>query len=290
MSSSAAGNDIERLLQRLGGGGAASSSFPPEVARQANQLLRKFAIKCKPGTLGKNEVCRPAVCVELACRQCGHLGYSREALVQQSMVKEAQYRDVFRRAEHALELTSAWSAPQLAMVLGGEQAVALAQRLLGEYEARYARSLPEDRRGGPARPFAQQSLYVAAAFFLATKNLKVRARTSNWFWCLCVAWVLILHPHPPSPLPLRSKSTGSGSWSWAVLRAPSSTRCVAPCKSFAQTWWGPTLEAGVGGGGLLPPATRRAQQEAAEVAGMPRTETFSCPAKTRQSPTCCAPL
>ena len=138
-------------------------------------MLRKLAVKCKPGSLGKCEVCRPAVCVELACRQCGHLGVSREALVQQSMVKEAMYRDVFRRVEQALDLTSAWSVPQLAMVLGGEQAVKLAERILTEYQTRYSNSLQDGGRGGgQARPFAQQSLYVAAAFSLATKKLKVR--------------------------------------------------------------------------------------------------------------------
>lgn len=161
--------EVERLLLRLGG------NFPAEVGRQANQLLRKLAVKCKPGSLGKCEVCRPAVCVELACRQCGHLDVSRDALVQQSMVKEAMYRDVFRRVEQALDLTSAWSVPQLAMVLGGEQAVKLAERILSEYQTRYSNSLQDGGRGGgQARPFAQQSLYVAAAFFLATKKLKVR--------------------------------------------------------------------------------------------------------------------
>lgn len=163
-------SEVERLLQRVVPGG----NFA-EVARLANQLLRKLAVKCKPGSLGKCEVCRPAVCVELACRQCGHLGVSREALVQQSMVKEAMYRDVFRRVEQALDLTSAWSVPQLAMVLGGEQAVKLAERILSEYQTRYSNSLQDGGRGGgQARPFAQQSLYVAAAFFLATKKLKVR--------------------------------------------------------------------------------------------------------------------
>ena len=39
--------EVERLLARIGGG------FPPGVAREANQLLRKLAVKMKPGTLGK---------------------------------------------------------------------------------------------------------------------------------------------------------------------------------------------------------------------------------------------
>ncbi|GAB5033566.1 origin recognition complex subunit 6-like [Nannochloropsis oceanica] len=160
---------VECLLLRLGG------NFPAEVGRLANQLLRKLAVKCKPGSLGKFEVCRPAVCVELACRQCGYLSVSRDSLVQQSMVKEAMYRDVFRRVEQALSLTSAWSVPQLAMVLGGEQAVKLAECILSEYQKRYNNSLQDGGRGGgQARPFAQQSLYVVAAFFLATKKLKIK--------------------------------------------------------------------------------------------------------------------
>jgi len=103
------------------------------------------------------------------------------------MVKEAMYRDVFRRVEQALSLTSAWSVPQLAMVLGGEQAVKLAECILSEYQKRYNNSLQDGGRGGgQARPFAQQSLYVVAAFFLATKKLKVRklilpASTGNEF-------------------------------------------------------------------------------------------------------------
>ncbi len=89
----ASATEVERLLARVGG------SFPPAVAREANQLLRKLAVKVKPGTLGKvspcgagwgwykrqgrasyhpsahppihptqHEVCRPAVAVALACR------------------------------------------------------------------------------------------------------------------------------------------------------------------------------------------------------------------------------
>lgn len=181
---------VECLLLRLGG------NFPAEVGRLANQLLRKLAVKCKPGSLGKCEVCRPAVCVELACQQCGHLGVSRELLVQQSMVKEAMYRDVFRRVEQALSLTSAWSVSQLAMVFGGEQAVKLAERILTEYQTRYSNSLQDGGRGGgQARPFAQQSLYVVAAFFLATKKLKVRKLIQPVFWrdelCICLT---LFHP------------------------------------------------------------------------------------------------
>lgn len=39
--------EVERLLGRVGG------EFPPAVAREANQLLRKLAVKMKPGSLGK---------------------------------------------------------------------------------------------------------------------------------------------------------------------------------------------------------------------------------------------
>lgn len=39
--------EVERLLVRIGG------EWPPAVAREANQLLRKLAVKMKPGTLGK---------------------------------------------------------------------------------------------------------------------------------------------------------------------------------------------------------------------------------------------
>jgi len=87
------------------------------------------------------------------------------------MVKETSYRDVLRRAEHALELTASWSAPQFALVLGGEQAVPLAERTLAEYQNRYRSSLQGG--GGEARLLSQQSLYVGAAFFLAAKKLKV---------------------------------------------------------------------------------------------------------------------
>lgn len=43
--------EVERLLAKVGGG------FPPAVAREAHQLLRKLAVKMKPGTLGKVRVC-----------------------------------------------------------------------------------------------------------------------------------------------------------------------------------------------------------------------------------------
>lgn len=216
--------EVERLLLRLGG------NFPAEVGRQANQLLRKLAVKCKPGSLGKCEVCRPAVCVELACRQCGHLGVSRDALVQQSMVKEAMYRDVFRRVEQALDLTSAWSVPQLAMVLGGEQAVKLAERIQTEYQTRYSNSLQDGGRGGgQARPFAQQSLYVAAAFFLATKKLKVSDTILGETNKNC-AYLFYYFNHT-----LRSRSTRRSCWTGPVPKRKSSPRSARPCKTCART-------------------------------------------------------
>lgn len=39
--------EVERLLGRVG------VEFPTAVAREANQLLRKLAVKMKPGSLGK---------------------------------------------------------------------------------------------------------------------------------------------------------------------------------------------------------------------------------------------
>lgn len=114
----------------------------------------------------QHEVCRPAVAVELACRcvcvhacmgthlplppfpltppstqcptpknsVCQHHIYPRAALVAQSMVKEGTYKDVLRRAEQALDLRATYTPRQLSVVLGGEQAVDLAERLLGAYE------------------------------------------------------------------------------------------------------------------------------------------------------------
>lgn len=65
---------------------------------------------------------------------CHHHAYPRAALVAQSLVKEATYREVLRRAEQALDLRAAFTPQQLAVVLGGEQAAGLAERILRAYE------------------------------------------------------------------------------------------------------------------------------------------------------------
>lgn len=65
---------------------------------------------------------------------CHHHTYPRAALVAQSMVKEAVYKDVLRRAEQALDLRASYSPRQLAVVLGGEPAADLAERMLRAYE------------------------------------------------------------------------------------------------------------------------------------------------------------
>lgn len=52
------------------------------------------------------------------------------------MVKEAVYKDVLRRAEQALDLQASYTPRQLAVVLGGEPAADLAERLLRAYEVR----------------------------------------------------------------------------------------------------------------------------------------------------------
>lgn len=65
---------------------------------------------------------------------CHHHAYPRAALVAQSMVKEAVYKDVLRRAEQALDLRASYTPRQLAVVLGGEPAADLAERLLRAYE------------------------------------------------------------------------------------------------------------------------------------------------------------
>lgn len=55
------------------------------------------------------------------------------------MVKEAVYKDVLRRAEQALDLRASYTPRQLAVVLGGEPAADLAERLLRAYEVREGR-------------------------------------------------------------------------------------------------------------------------------------------------------
>lgn len=70
-------------------------------------------------------------------RICNHVDYSREALIQQSSVKEVLFREALRKAEEALGLQCVHNVEQLVIKMGGaEHVVEPAKRLLAEFQVR----------------------------------------------------------------------------------------------------------------------------------------------------------
>mmetsp|Transcript_9437 Transcript_9437/g.28399 ORF Transcript_9437/g.28399 Transcript_9437/m.28399 type:complete len:286 (-) Transcript_9437:1868-2725(-) len=142
----------------------------PKVVLKAEELVRLSTTRCPPGTLRQGELCRQAVCFELACNMLG-TPVNHGAIVLHSGVKEPVYNKSLALMQKLLGIKNRVSAKDLCVQFGCVRLEQTTQQVLSQYKERYLRGLsPADRM---AADFSRPT-FVAAAFFLAARKAKLR--------------------------------------------------------------------------------------------------------------------
>mmetsp|Transcript_32012 Transcript_32012/g.38754 ORF Transcript_32012/g.38754 Transcript_32012/m.38754 type:complete len:295 (+) Transcript_32012:361-1245(+) len=160
--------DIAGILQRLALKDAA-------VANKANELLRLANIRFTGGGLGQGEVCKSAVCVELACGLL-QLSVDRARIVRFCGAPEKVYANTLAILQGALKIKPKLDIRQLAVQFGCARIVPIIQKTLSTYRERFVASLPEERR---AHADFRRPVFLACALYLTARKHKLKVERAK---------------------------------------------------------------------------------------------------------------
>ncbi|KAG2484743.1 hypothetical protein HYH03_016490 [Edaphochlamys debaryana] len=136
---------------------------------RAGELLRLLKVKF-PGSLGQGEICRPAVCLELACQTTpGAQLPLRQEFIRYSCTAPKVYNECFTRVQRLLDVRPALDLRELVTLFGCSQLHDSTQQLLQAFKARTVEALPSPDR---ARADLSRPAFLAAAFLLSAKKHK----------------------------------------------------------------------------------------------------------------------
>ncbi|GLC56443.1 hypothetical protein PLESTB_001105300 [Pleodorina starrii] len=160
--------DIKQLARSLG------VTQQPAISR-ATELLRLLKLKV-PGSLGQGEICRPAVCLELACQTTpGSKLPVRDEFIRYSCSAPKVYNEMFTRIQRLLDVRPALELRELVTLFGCSQLHDNTQQLLRTYKSRVLDSLSESER---ARADLTRPALLAAAFLLTAKKARAKVDRS----------------------------------------------------------------------------------------------------------------
>eukprot|EP00873_Tetraselmis_striata_P038234 jgi/Tetstr1/458498/TSEL_044904.t1 len=151
---------------RLAGGPADRA----RLAEKAKEYVRRISVRMSQG-LGEAEICRPAVCLELAATTLGLAEPPPRAQFQMmSGAPEKVYRKNFLMMQKLLGLSSRVTARQLVEQFGCVRLEPSVERTLKAFKERYVQALPPAER---ARADFGRPVFIAAVFWLLAKKSKV---------------------------------------------------------------------------------------------------------------------
>lgn len=142
---------------------------------KGTELLRLLKLKM-PGGLGMGEICRPAVCLEIACSIVpGSKLPLRQEFVRYSCAPAKVYNEVYTKVQSVLNVQRQVDVFELVTLFGCSDLQEQVQQLLRMYKARYLERLgasaarsaavsQQDAKADFARP-----VFLAAAFSLVAK-------------------------------------------------------------------------------------------------------------------------
>ncbi|GLI71002.1 hypothetical protein VaNZ11_016118 [Volvox africanus] len=155
--------DIKQLAFSLG------VTQPPAISK-ASELLRLLKLKI-PGSLGQGEICRPAVCLELACQITpGSKVPMRAEFIRYSCSAPKVYNETFTRIQRMLDVSPVMDLRELVTLFGCSQLHDNTRQLLDIYKSRLLKSLTDSER---TRADLSRPPLIAAAFILAAKKHRV---------------------------------------------------------------------------------------------------------------------
>ncbi|GFR47018.1 hypothetical protein Agub_g8702 [Astrephomene gubernaculifera] len=154
--------DVKHLARSLG-------IMQQPAINRASELLRLLKLKI-PGGLGQAKICRPAVCLELACQTTpGSKLPTREEFVRYSCSTAKIYNETFTRIQRLLDVRPALDLRELVTLFGCSQLHDKVQQLMRTYKTRFLESLPQADRG---RADLSRPVFLAAAFLLVARKHK----------------------------------------------------------------------------------------------------------------------
>ncbi|GIL92587.1 hypothetical protein Vretifemale_20104 [Volvox reticuliferus] len=137
---------------------------------KAVELFRLLKLKI-PGSLGQGEICRPAVCLELACQIVpGSKVPARTEFIRYSCSGPKVYNETFTRIQRMLDVSPVLDLRELVTLFGCSQLHDNTRQLLDTYWSRLLESLTYSER---ARVNLSRPPVLAAAFLLTAKKHRV---------------------------------------------------------------------------------------------------------------------
>jgi len=157
-------NSLSDLAQRLG---LPSSGA---VVSKAGELLRLLDIR-QPKPAANTRICRPIICVDIACSLLG-IALDRKAAIKQSAVSAKVYTDTLQRLRAVLseETRKTITFKQLAVQFGCLTVTAACDRLT---LAVVHQQQQQGHQDGESLDVEASPVYVAAIFAVVCKTLKV---------------------------------------------------------------------------------------------------------------------
>eukprot|EP00752_Nemacystus_decipiens_P015679 g13993.t1 len=140
-----------------------------ETISKAQEILRLMSSKCRPGSLGRGDLCRTAIAFDLACRVLACPVPHKTAVKLSGLQSDALYIAALGTAQRLLGLQQRYSCEEIANSVGGKRVGVMATSELKRYKERFLASYP-------ARQVASIDLdgtvYAVSAFYLCAKKLK----------------------------------------------------------------------------------------------------------------------
>ncbi|KAL4458304.1 hypothetical protein ABPG75_013169 [Micractinium tetrahymenae] len=154
--------DVCSLVKRL--------SLPQSVAAKAAEYARLATARMGPGGLGQFELCKGAVCVELACMTLGQ-AVDTTLVARFSGVGEKVYRNGKAALQKVLGVSSKATARDLCIQFGCARHDQSVRAALAAFKERFVKSLPPAQQG---RVDFGRPVFLAVAFYLVARKHKVQ--------------------------------------------------------------------------------------------------------------------
>ncbi|CAN0393114.1 unnamed protein product [Pylaiella littoralis] len=139
------------------------------IIPKAQEILRLMDTKCRPGALGKGELCRTAVAFDLACRTLDRPVPHQTAVKLSGASSEAVYVAALGTAQRLLGVQRRYSCEDVAKSVGGKRVGTMATTELKRYKERFLASYPAKQ---VASIDLEGTVYAVSAFYLCAKKLK----------------------------------------------------------------------------------------------------------------------
>ncbi|KAK9765584.1 hypothetical protein K7432_005972 [Basidiobolus ranarum] len=141
-----------------------------KVAEKAREFLELVNFKLPTASLKQGGVCKPALCVQLACESL-HEEFSQPALISLSGVPLNVYRNTLAIVKRSLSLDNQVTIDELGVQFGCTQITPSVAQLMSAFREKWSSMLTAAQLTSVD---FEQPVYIATAFYKCCKSLGVR--------------------------------------------------------------------------------------------------------------------